>query len=244
MTEMIVKNDTTHGRKLEAIALDRLLFAGTTEKPLQGGLSAAATFSIDTRFRNLLSPEAWNRLPSVVRRRFSKHVAPDGKRLFHGEVRETTLSRAGRLIAFLARFAGSPLPDRNGATGPASVLVTENPELGGQIWTRTYSRAGCFPQTINSVKRFMGPTGLEEYLGFGLVMRLTLHVENGALVFRSAGYDLVVRGFRCPIPRLLTPGTCTIAHRDEGRGRFSFTLSLDHQSLGRLVHQVAIFEEV
>ncbi len=165
-------------------------------------------------------------------------------RLFQGEVRTTTLSRTGRLLPRLARLVGSPLPDGDGATGPATVLVTECPALGGQIWTRTYSRPGRFPQTINSVKRFCGPTGIEEFLGCGLVMRLTLHVEARALVFRSAGYDLCLGGRRILIPAMLAPGVCTITHRDEGHGRFAFTLALDHPWLGRLAHQDAVFEEV
>lgn len=200
--------------------------------------------TVDTRFRDLLGSEAWSRLPQIVRARFSKHVSPGGKRLFQGEVRTTTLSRTGRLLARLARLVGGPLPDGDGATGPATVMVTECPALGGQIWTRTYSRPGRFPQTINSVKRFSGPTGLEEYLGHGLVMRLTLHVEAGALVFRSAGYDVVLGGHRIPIPGWLSPGVCTITHRDEGDGRFTFTLALEHPWLGRLAHQEAVFEEV
>jgi hypothetical protein len=40
------------------------------------------------------------------------------------------------------------------------------------------------------------------------------------------------------------PGTCTITHRDEGAGVFSFTLALDHPWLGRLAYQAALFEEV
>lgn len=198
----------------------------------------------DGRFRRLLGPHAWDTLPQVVRERFSKVLAPGASRVFVGVVTETTLSRAGRMLARLATLVGGPLPDTNGATGPATVVVTEDLTFGGQIWTRTYARPGAFPQTINSVKRFSGPTGLEEYLGCGLVMRLTLHAEAGALVFRSAGYDLVLGGLRIPFPRALTPGDCAITHRAEGLNSFSFTLALDHPWFGRLAHQVAFFEEV
>ena len=198
----------------------------------------------DGRFRGLMGAPAWDRLPAVVRHRFSRHVGPGDRRLFHGEVVSTTLSGAGRLLARLARLVGGPLPDQDGATGPATVLVTECPALGGQIWTRTYCRPGRLPQTISSVKRFSGPTGLEEYLGHGLVMRLDLLVEAGCLVFRSAGYDIEIRGRRLPVPVWLAPGICTVTHRDLGNGRFAFTLELEHPWLGRLAHQVAHFEEV
>ena len=96
---------------------------------------------------------------------------------------------------------------------------------------------------IQSVKRFAGPTGLEEYLGLGLVMRLTLHEEAGRLVFLSAGYAIELAGRAFALPAWLSPGHCTVVHRDETDERFSFTLTLDHPRLGRLVHQVEFFSE-
>ncbi len=67
----------------------------------------------------------------------------------------------------------------NGATGPALVAVVEDERLGGQSWTRLYARPGRFPQTIHSAKRFRGPTGLEEYVGYGIGMALRVTVEDG-----------------------------------------------------------------
>ena len=94
------------------------------------------------------------------------------------------------------------------------------------------------------MKRFAGATGLEEYLGFGLTMALTLHVADGALVFRSAGYGVHLLGRRFALPSWLTPGTCTITHRAHGDRWFSFTLEIVHPKLGRLLRQMAVFEEI
>lgn len=198
----------------------------------------------DTRFRDLLGPDAWRRLPAVVRHRFSVAVQHGASRVFVGEVMETRLTRVGRSLAQLARLAGGLLPTTDGATGPATVVVTEDHTLGGQIWTRTYARPGRFPQTISSVKRFGGPTGLEEYLGFGLVMRLALGVEEGDLVFRSNGYDITLFGRRFALPGWMSPGVCTIRHRALGPERFAFTLALDHPRFGRMASQVCVFTEV
>jgi len=197
----------------------------------------------DDRFERLLGPAGWAILPAAVRRRFSRPLTPGAQRTFVGEVVHTAHTWPGLILARCVRLFGGPLPDTHDATGPSTVVVTRDDALGGQIWTRTYARPGRMPQTINSVKRFAGPTGLEEFLGVGLIMRLTLHAEAGCLVFRSAGYDVEVAGRRVPLPRWLTPGLCTIRHRDEGGGHFSFRLTLDHPWLGRMVEQVAVYEE-
>jgi len=241
MTEMIVKTGGVVARTQVPCPFHH----PTGMAVARPGMAPALRGSVaDDRFQRLLGPAAWSALPPAVRCRFSRALATGHRRVFEGRVVMTKLTRAGAILARLARLVGGPLPDQDGATGPAVVLVTESPGLGGQIWTRTYARPGGFPQTINSVKRFAGPTWLEEYLGHGLVMRLTLGVETGALVFRSAGYDLAVAGLRLPIPRALTPGTCTITHRDLGSGRFAFELELTHPWAGLLVRQVAHFEEV
>jgi hypothetical protein len=197
----------------------------------------------DDRYRALLGEAAWMRLPASVRRRFSRHLGADEQIIYRGEVVCLTLSRWGWLLAQAARLAGAPLPFTHDGTGPSVVIVTESEALGGQIWSRSYPRPGRFPQVIHSAKRFTGPTGLEEYLGWGLVMRLRLSEEEGQLVFRSAGYAVRLGGLVIALPRWLSPGACTVSHRAETDDRFSFTLTLDHSWLGRLVQQVAFFSE-
>lgn len=197
----------------------------------------------DLRFRTLIGEEAWTRLPEAVCRRFSKCLAPQDALVYRGEVVATELSRSGRVLAFLARAIGSPLPLTDGATGPALVVVTEDDLLGGQSWTRIYTRPGRRPQTVHSAKRFRGPTGLEEYVGYGIGMALRVTVEDRALVFRSDHYFLALGHWRMRLPLLLAPGEMCIEHREEGGGCFSFRLTLTHPRLGRLLHQLAYFRD-
>jgi hypothetical protein len=198
----------------------------------------------DVRFSSLLAREDWLALPPPVRRRFSKRVANGNSAVYAGEVIETKLTRAGRLFAQIARLCGGPLPTSTDANLPAIVTVTEDGATGGQIWTRLYARKSGFPQVIHSAKRFAGATGLEEYVGRGIGMALSVHVESRALVFRSAFYFFRIGGWRLRLPGWLTPGALIVTHAEQGEGRFTFTLDIVHPLFGAVIHQIALFREV
>ncbi len=197
----------------------------------------------DLRFRGLLPVAAWNALPHAVRRRFSERLAGGDSVVYAGEVIAMTRNWAGWVFAQAARLIGSPLPLYRDCGVPAVVTVTEDARSGGQIWTRMYARRSGFPQVVHSAKRFSGATGLEEYVGRGVGMALTVHVEDGALLFKSAGYFVQVGGRRVRLPRWLTPGALTVTHRDYGAGRFLFALDVVHPRFGPCIHQAALFKE-
>jgi hypothetical protein len=197
----------------------------------------------DTRFRTLLGAEAWRTLPSPIRQRFSKRLPPGGSVVYTGEIVEAELSRAGRVLAHLCRLIGGPLPLATD-TGVASVVtVTEDARNGGQVWTRLYASRSGFPQTIHSTKRFEGETGLEEHIGCGIGMSLSVSAEESALVFRQHRYFVACGGFRLGLPSWLTPGRLTVKHIELGGGRFAFTLDVVHPSLGQLIHQRVVFRD-
>ncbi len=153
------------------------------------------------------------------------------------------MSRVGWLFAQMARIVGAPLPLSRDADVPAVVTVTEDLVGAGQFWTRQYGRRNGFPQVIHSAKRFAGKTGLEEYLGCGLGMALTVDGDDKALHFRSAFYFLSILGLRIMIPAWLSPGSTTVTHADLGDGNFAFVLELVHPWLGELICQSAVFRD-
>jgi hypothetical protein len=197
----------------------------------------------DHRFRALLPDDDWGRLPLAVWRRFSKRLAGGKTVVYVGEIEESSHSRAGWWLAQLTRLIGGPLPTGSETGVPIIVTVTEDAASGGQVWTRICARAKGFPQVIHSAKRFAGPTGLEEYIGFGISMALRLSVAHEALFFHSAGYFLSFGSLRLPLPEWLTPGTLTVSHADLGGGTFRFSLELEHPRHGQLIRQSAIFRE-
>ncbi len=197
----------------------------------------------DLRFRTLLSDEAWASLPPAVRKRFSKRLNGGATAIYCGRVTEIRVSKLGRVLAQFLRVIGAPLPLSSTINAPTVVTVTEDAASGGQNWTRLFARNRGFPQIIHSVKRFSGPTGLEEYIGFGIAMALSIAVESGALVFRSRRYCLAFRNLRIPLPRWATPGELTVSHKEVTPTTFLFTLHLEHRAFGTLVHQEALYDE-
>jgi hypothetical protein len=201
-----------------------------------------------------MSEEDWASLPLAIRRRFSKRLAGGQTIVYAGQILESRMSRAGWWLAHATRLIGGPLPltrdvaDRSARVPivrlASVVAVTEDMSTGGQTWSRLYARRKGFPQAIHSAKRFAGPTGLEEYVGFGVGMTLTVHAHEGALIFRSKDYFVEVFGRRLYLPEWLTPGTLYVTHAELPDEKFSFTLQIFHPRFGLLLRQMAIFREI
>lgn len=197
----------------------------------------------DVRFRALLGAESWNQLPEAVRKRFSKRLDERRAAVYVGEIVETRMSRLGWCLAQAARLIGAPLPLSCDTEVPATVTVTEDGPSKGQFWTRIYGRHKGFPQVIHSSKRFQGPTGLEEYIGRGIGMALTVRADAHAIHFRSAHYFLLLFRRRLRLPRFLSPGTVEVSHIDFGAEQFAFTLEVSHPLFGELISQKGIFND-
>lgn len=188
-------------------------------------------------YASLLGP-AWRDLPVRTRARFGIEREMV---CYHGRVVASDCTLLGRLFRQLARLVGSPLP-LDDTIGPATVVVMATGG-GSSSWTRVYRRNGGRAQAIRSVKRFDGPTGLEEYLGFGLCMALRVRAENASLLFESAGYSWALGKVRIPLPSWLTPGRLLVRSTELAAPRFRFCLTLIHPRFGVMLRQEAVFED-
>jgi len=197
----------------------------------------------DLRFRSLLGREGWNLLPPAVQTRFAKRLLPGKSVTYAGIVVHCHMRGAGWLLAQLCRLIGAPLPLGRDTGLAAVVTVTEDGACGGQVWTRMYARQRGFPQVIHSAKRFAGPTGLEEYLGLGFGIALTVAASAEGIRFTSDHYFIRLGSHRVRLPAFLAPGRLTIDHTDLGHGSFAFTLALRHRLLGDLIHQIGHFHD-
>ena len=89
------------------------------------------------------------------------------------------------------------------------MIVKEARDFEGQYWTRLYPSSEAFPQVIQSVKRFAGPTGLEEIISKRIGIALDVKVKKKTLCFVSNHYFLLFGKKRIVVPRFLSPaGWC------------------------------------
>ena len=214
---------------------------GPAPQTISGGREPDADL-LDLRFRALVPASEWAALPQAVRSRFSKRMRDGATAAYTGAITDIEASGLGRLLAHAARLIGAPLP-LVFQPGAAVVTVTEDAVGQGQVWTRLLVRPHGLPQVIHSAKRFAGPTGLEEHVGLGVGMALTVTVEQGVLTFRSVSYFADWFGLRLYLPRWAGPGALTVIHEDVGDGRFVFALDLVHPLFGRLLRQRGLFRD-
>lgn len=196
----------------------------------------------DYRFRRLIAPGDWTALPGAVQQRFSKRLTGLRLAIYRGEIIVSERNVAGWLLAQLCRLIGAPLP-LSRDTGVAAVVTVGEDSGGGQCWTRQYARRRGFPQVIHSAKRFAGTTGLEEHVGMGVGMTLTVAADPQGLTFRSADYFWQLGALRLRLPAFLCPGVLKIDHIDSGAGEFLFVLTLRHRWFGTMIRQVGRFRD-
>jgi hypothetical protein len=185
----------------------------------------------------LVGAAGWARLPQAVQRRFGTDHADA---TYIGRM-DLHCSRIGRFHALLARFFGGPLTRTNAHSVPTTVRVYDNGR-GGVVWERCFHRgAKGGERVVRSTKEVGANGGLLERTDGGLSMALDVFEEDGALVFLSRRFQLVLGRLRVTVPALLTPGVCRVTHTDLGQGLFRFTLTMVHPLWGETFHQSGVF---
>ena len=192
----------------------------------------------------LVGAAGWSRLPLAVQHRFSV-THDDVTYAGHMDLR---CSPIGHIYVALARMLGGPLTHLNTNSVPTTVRVCDNGH-GGVVGERSFhAERRDQARVVRSTTEIGADGTLLERTDGGLSMSLDVFEENGALVFRSRRFWLVLSmgqlgHVRLPVPTLLTPGTCRVEHANLGDGLFRFTLSMKHPLWGETFFQTGVFAD-
>jgi hypothetical protein len=190
--------------------------------------------------RDVLGPDAWNRLPAAVRERFADSA---GSASYAGAFEVVRASSFGRVVAWLGTWFGTPVAPRVENNVAARVLVV--PDADGVAWNREYLWSDGTKHLVRSTKVVTGEGTLIEKLPAGLCMPLDTFEGGGVLHFVSRGYyfDLGAGAFRFRLwlPTFMSPGVTHVEHIDLGHGWFRFTMTVTHPLLGEVFFQTGRF---
>ena len=187
--------------------------------------------------RDVIGPDAWNRLPEAVRERFAESA---GAACYAGAFDVVRASALGQVFAWIGTLFGTPVAPRAEDHVAARVLVI--PGADGVAWNREYFWADGTRDLVRSTKVVTAEGLLVEKLPARLCMPLHTYEEGGVLHFVSRGYffDLGL-GLRLWLPAFLAPGITHVEHIDLGHGWFRFTMTVTHPVLGEVFFQTGRF---
>src|SRR2546429_3839297 len=99
--------------------------------PFPAPSPSSGKFFDDNRFRALLPPEQWGRLPLPTWRRFSKRLGPGKTIVYVGEIEQASFSRLGWWLAQVTRLIGGPPPTGRRTPRAVRVAGTQDARKGG-----------------------------------------------------------------------------------------------------------------
>lgn len=185
-------------------------------------------------FKTILGNE-WMKLGSIVRRHYSLKPYSENYVRVDGVMEVIHHSLFAKLLIPFGLLFGAIVPYRAKSV-LTSVHYTSHPNNANLYWDRVFELR---PNKCFHFKSYMQHTKdneVIEYVRFGVGMRLRVTVENGALVFRDAGYIWKIFGFNLPIPVGLLFGKAYVEERPIDEDSFSMKLELNHPVFGMLFH--------
>ncbi|RNF35097.1 DUF4166 domain-containing protein [Paracoccus methylarcula] len=183
-------------------------------------------------FHEILGDD-WYRLGGVVRRHYFLRAFSDDHICVRGRMHEVWHGAAARLLIPFARIFGALVPYR-GTDVPIEVDYRARPGDSTIHWDRVFHFAGRPAFHFRSHMEPAGGNRVIEFVRFGIGMRLKVTAEEGALVFRDAGYIWRILGIDMPLPVGLVLGRAYIEERPVDASHFSMRMTLTHPLFGEL----------
>lgn len=170
--------------------------------------------------------EDWQRLPEVIRKHYQ--ISGDGQSRLEGVMTIDYPHYLYPVVWLIHMFGGLVL--WRGATVRAEVDKTV---ADGKLhWKRTLTYPDGKVDYFRSQMHYAGKNRLIETIGFGFGLTLRVTVDNGDLLYRSAGHFWRRGNFQLNIPDWLLLGSATIREHAVSKDAFYLDFTLKHPLWG------------
>ena len=166
----------------------------------------------------------WHKLPRVIQRHYE---VPDGQSTcLQGTMTIHYPNFILPMVGIIHLFGG--LIFRRGQSVQTQVEKTTSTAGSLLHWQRTMTYPDGKSHFFRSRMAYLAEHELIESIGYGFGIRITVHVENGNLVYRSNGHIWQSFGLCLNIPDCLLLGAATISEHAVSDDRFYLDFTIRH----------------
>lgn len=152
----------------------------------------------ETVFQKVLGTQ-WHQLGDVIRRHYFLRPYTDDYICVRGVMSKIYLSTIAKLFLPFGLLFGAIVPYR-GSNVPIDVHYNASKKNSNIYWDRVFKFSDNNHFHFKSHMEPVCENEVIEFVRFGVGIRLSVTVEEGALVFRDKGYIWRMFGVNIPIP--------------------------------------------
>lgn len=181
-------------------------------------------------FQEILG-DSWGELGNVIKRHYFLRPFSDDYICVSGEMSEIYHSSIAKLFIPFGMLLGAVVPYR-GNDVPVDVHYASSNENAHIYWDRVFKFTEKNHYHFKSRMEHVRDNEVIEFVRFGLGMRLKVTAENGAIVFRDAGYIWRLFGMDIPVPVGLFFGNAYVEERPIDENNFRMKMTIEHRLFG------------
>ena len=174
----------------------------------------------------------WDRLDPIVKRHYAMAPGTTSDMAIHGTMERVFHSNMAKPFLLPGRLFGALVPYRGNDIPTVVRNWTKEDNPKAMFWHRTLQFPDKPLTEFRSRMEYAGGDEIIEYVRFGLGIRMRMSVEDGALVFTSAGYVWDMGAARIPIPTWAILGDARIIEKAVSDEEFYIDFTMVHPLLG------------
>jgi hypothetical protein len=177
--------------------------------------------------------ENWELLDDIVKQHYEMAPGTTSSMTIHGSMDKVFHSNIAKLFLLPGRIFGALVPYRGSDISTEVKNWTRKDNTKAMFWHRTLQFPGKPLAEFSSRMEYSNGDEIIEYVKYGLGIRMRMSVDDGALVFRSAGYVWDIGLARIPIPTWAILGDSKITERAVSEDEFYIDFNMVHPLFGR-----------